>query len=401
MDFPRGYATTHPWISFELNMKKAHPRVWILIGKAMHGCRLLRESAADPSLAAEIRSMRRAEAVRGSARMEAVSLSDEQLHEILEMGQEDLDRLAMEIQQSGQYEGGSEGEKILVFNIIRLFLFLSGELSRIRENPDIRTEAITGINEILHRGVDTGEARPGSFRTGEIEVDGYAGVNPAECSQLVDRLTRGIAESRESFPAGDEIASGLIRAIIAHRYLTWILPFDTGNALTARFVELQVMLSAGVPQEAALFMNSYYSLTQGEYRELLYGDRKGSVFDFMEYCLRGFVKGLEQIAARVEKSRLPAVWNSCLDRLMGDERDEIAERRKVLVLGIRGHAKGVTPRQVRYASPEVTKCYAERSDKTLTRDISSLVELGVLERARRRILVNSSLVFPFGSSIKR
>jgi len=396
MEFTGSYENSHPWITFELNMKKAHPRVWILIGKAMRGCRAHIGSAADPLFAERALNRRLAEAVRANAAMEGLSLPPEEIDEILSMNPSELNELIKDIRVSGRVESGREGEKVFLINIVRLYLFLLEQVSRVRDNPDTDTGGISGINQILYKGVETGAAiSPGSFRKGALEIHGYTGVNPRECEYLLDRLTRGLAESRESFPAGDEFASGLIRAFIAHRYITWILPFDIGNALTARFTELQVMLSAGVPAEAAISLSSYYSRTHAQYRDYLYGGMKESVFDFMEYCLRGFVKGIAELNDRLELSREGAVWGQYLDRVFENERDEIAGRRKKLVLGILKYGDRVTPRQVRYVTPEVTLCYEGRSDKTLTRDITSLVEQGILRREGRKIGVDRNIIFPF------
>lgn len=396
MEFSGSYEKTHPWITFELNMKKAHPRVWILIGKGMRGCRKHISSAADPILADRILNERFSEAVKGNAAMEGISLSTGEIEETLSMDQAELNEVVKQVRLSGREESGREGEKIFLVNIIRLFLFLFGQVSRVRDNPDINSEGIAGINQILYKGVDTGpEITPGLFRRSAFEIHGYRGVTPGECEYLLDRLTRGLAESKQSFPAGDEIASGLIRAFIAHRYLTWILPFGIGNALTARFAELQVMLSAGVSAEAAIYLSRYYSRTHAQYRDFLFGSMKDSVFDFMEYCLRGFVKGLEELSEEVELSRVKAVWNGYLDRVFETERDEIAARRKMLVLGILRYGDDVTPRQVRYVSPEVTLSYDGLSDKTLTRDITALEELGILRREGRKIGVEWNLIYPF------
>jgi Fic family protein len=389
MDSAGRYTETHPWITFELNMKKAHPRVWILIGKAMNGCGKLRESAADPAVAERIRRSRLLEAVRAAAVMEGISLSSAEIEELLEISPEGIG-------ESIAGGAGSEADKVYVINLVRLYRFMLEQISGLRESRDITADGIAGINGILYRGIELEQGKsPGSFRASGIREEGYRGVPYSECSELVSRLTRGIAESRASFPAGDEVASGLIRAFIAHRYLTWILPFDAGNAQTARFAELQVMLSAGVPEAAALCMSGYYERTHAEYRNLLFGERKDSIFDFMEYCLRGFVRKLSRICSEVEHSRVEAVWSGFLDGAFAGEREEIAHRRKMLALGLRAIGEPVSPSRLRYASAEVTLCYEGMSDKTLTRDVNSLIELGILERSGRMVGVREEVIFPF------
>ncbi|WP_433223897.1 Fic family protein [Dactylosporangium sp. CS-047395] len=43
----------------------------------------------------------------------------------------------------------------------------------------------------------------------------------------------------------------MIKAMLAHLYLAWIHPFGDGNGRTARLIESQLLLQAGVPVPAA------------------------------------------------------------------------------------------------------------------------------------------------------
>jgi len=79
----------------------------------------------------------------------------------------------------------------------------------------------------------------------------------------------------------------------------WIHPFGDGNGRTARLVEFQILLQAGIPSPAAHLLSNHYKQTRTEYyRQLATASRSGgNILPFIEYAVGGFVDGLkEQLA---------------------------------------------------------------------------------------------------------
>jgi len=61
------------------------------------------------------------------------------------------------------------------------------------------------------------------------------------------------------------VTLGFLKAVIAHLYLVWIHPFGDGNGRTARLIEFQILLNAGVPRLRRSFSSNHYNLTRMNY----------------------------------------------------------------------------------------------------------------------------------------
>ncbi|MCD6379521.1 hypothetical protein J7M07_03650, partial [bacterium] len=228
-------------------------------------------------------------------------------------------------------------------------------------------------------------------------IRGYRGVPPEECVYLMKRLTKGLADVKKEFPAGDEIVSGMVRALLAHKYIAWIQPFEMGNEITARFVELQLMLSAGVPPAAAFCQSAYYNRTHRKYSDYLYAERKGSenVMAFIEYGLTGFLEELNKLIEEVNTFQDGAVWNNYMDSVLEGKKSRIACRQNNLLIDIIKIGGSVPISDVRYITPRVTEAYAGKSYKTVIRDIQSLIDYGFLSKRQKVLVARKEMIYPF------
>jgi len=121
-------------------------------------------------------------------------------------------------------------------------------------------------------------------------------------------------------------------AIIAHLYLAWIHYFGDGNGRTARCVELQILFATGeVPTPATHLLSNHYNTTRDEYYRQL-------------------------DAASRQHDGSP-----------------IAFRQRQLVLDLSKRSEPVPRSKLRDLSPKVALAYADRGDKTLTRDLNALL----------------------------
>lgn len=78
MDAKRDYLTSHPWISFQLDLKHAPWGFWNHIGEAHSKCRHLARTPLPPQMAREMERVYLAKGARASAAIEGNSLNEEQ-----------------------------------------------------------------------------------------------------------------------------------------------------------------------------------------------------------------------------------------------------------------------------------------------------------------------------------
>lgn len=104
---------------------------------------------------------------------------------------------------------------------------------------------------------------PGEIRTRSMGVARYLAVPAKDCENLLKRLCYWLNEEFKA-PKGYTIAFGILKAIVSHVYLAWIHPFGDGNGRTARLVEFQLLLSAGIPSAAAHLLSNHYNQTRKE-----------------------------------------------------------------------------------------------------------------------------------------
>jgi len=394
----RKYKNTHPWITFELDMKKAHPRLWILLGRAVEGCKQLRNARINPNFAENMILESRLRGIYGTTVIEGNTLSYNDINEINSVQRIDIKNEIEKVHERAEKEYDGRDKRFTI-NALRLFIFLKEKTEELGINWDLDIKAIKGLHQVLYSGIvkKTDTLPPGEIRKRSIRVGGYIGVPHEECIYLMNRLTKGLADIKDKFPAEDEIVSGIVRAFLAHKYIAWIQPFEMGNCITARFVELQLMLSAGVPPAAAFCQSAYYNRTHKEYSDILYGEKKGieNVMLFIEYGLRGFLSELKRLIEEINTSQEEAVWKNCLDSVLEENKSRIARRQQNLLLDIVKIGGSVPASDVRYISPRLTEAYAGKSLKTAVRDIQSLIDYGFLSKHEKVLTVRRQMIYPF------
>jgi Fic family protein len=227
---------------------------------------------------------------------------------------------------------------------------------------------------------------PGEFREGSVVVGRYRGAPAAECEYLVERLCEWLNGS--DFNAPDEawaVAYALLKAVMAHLYVAWIHPFGDGNGRTARLIELQILLGAGMPMPATHLLSNHYNHTRAEYyRQLEYASRSGGdVVPFVLYALQGFVDGIRQQIQLVWNQQYDDRWEQFIYQSFGNTHSRAKERQRQLVLELsKQDGDGPVPRrQLTQMTPDLAVAY-EGTERTLSRDLNALVAMGLIERVR-------------------
>ena len=239
---------------------------------------------------------------------------------------------------------------------------------------------------------------PGQVRQHSVGVGRYRGAPPEECENLLQRLCDWLNGmvfdvSEES----DVVLYAIAKAALAHLYLAWIHPFGDGNGRTARLVEFQILVGAGVPMPSAHLLSNHYNETRTEYyREL---DRAsasgGDIVPFVHYAVRGFVDGLRRQLLIIREQQWDVAWRSYVHERFPDSSSPSDVRRRRLVLDLSREREPVRYRQLMEVSPRVARAYAGKTIRTLARDRNALEKMELLRRTPEGYVANRNLILAF------
>lgn len=142
-----------------------------------------------------------------------------------------------------------------------------------------------------------------------------------------------------------------------------------------------------MPSPCAHLLSNHYNLTRAEYcRQLDRSSRanagRGDPLGFLLYSLQGFVDGLREQSRFIASIQLTLAWEHFVYAEFQRIPSSRAMRRRrevTLVLGQAGEP--VNKRAIPDLSPNLARLYADRTSKTLTRDVNWLVQRDFLERS--------------------
>lgn len=360
------YEKTHSWLRFSADFRSAPPHFWMVLGECQSKCEHIAGVPLQPGIADELYRVYLAKGVLATTAIEGNTLSEEEVLKHLE-GKLKLPPSRDYLQQE-------------IDNIIE---GCNGILTDIKAQkpPDISTLRIKELNRLVLKGLKLDEGvMPGEIRTGAVGVARYRGAPAENCEFLLDRLCTWL-NSEDFRPAGDtRIAYALLKAVLSHIYLAWIHPFGDGNGRTARLLEFQILIASGVPGPAAHLLSNYYNQTRTEYyRQLDSSSRSGGdVLPFITYAVAGFLEGLRSQLAFIRSQQWEVAWRDYAHEMFSNKASPSDTRRRHLILDLSTQSDPVSFANLRKISPRVAAAYATRTDKTLSRDLSALEEMGLL-----------------------
>ena len=280
-DKKRAYETTHPWLSFALDLRRIQPALWMLLGEAASKCEHIAGVPLPPGLQDHLHRVYLAKGVLATTAIEGNTLTEAQVLAHLE-GKLTLPKSKEYLKQE-------------ITNIVDACNDLADRI--IKGEIELTVEHILSFNRRVLEGIplEDPEIVPGEIRKRAVGVGRYPGPGAEECAFLLGRLCEQLAAMGKNVPDGSPIAWALVRAIFAHVYLVWIHPFYDGNGRTARLMELQILIAAGVPTPAAHLLSNHYNETRLEYYRQLDAASKsgGDLTSFIGYAVQGFVDGLK------------------------------------------------------------------------------------------------------------
>jgi len=387
MSSSRTYLQTHPWIDFRLDLRGADPELWMLLGEARSRIEHIAGSLLRPESAQELHRVYLAKGVLATTAIEGNTLSEDEARQLVDG--------TLRLPPSREYLAREMHNVIDAFNEITREVIGSDDSFSALDRATIER-----YNAMILAGLSVEEGvTPGELRRHSVVVANYRGAPAEDCEYLLDRLCHWLLSDDFRAPSPDwKLPYAILKAILAHLYLAWIHPFGDGNGRTARLVELRLLFEAGVPTPATHLLSNHYNQTRTEYyRHLALASRSpDGVRSFVKYAVVGFVDGLRDQLAAIRAQQLRDRWEQYVYERFGSAKGGAEQRRRRLVLDLAASGSQPVPKHaLRRLSPQLAESYAGKTDKTLTRDVNTLVSEGLLRRSAEGYTANREIVEAF------
>jgi Fic family protein len=377
---------THPWINFQAtDMNEVLPRHWMLLGEARSKCEHLEGAPLKPDVAEKMYGVTLVKGALATTAIEGNTLTEDQVRGIFEG--------SYKAPPSRQYQ---EQEVRNVIDALQSLhdRVLAGEAIR------ITPELVCEFNEQVLKGTQYRDGVvPGVIRTESVVVGGYRAAPAEDCAYLLERLTDWLnSPIFESDDPEFQFALTLAKAVYAHLYIAWIHPFGDGNGRTARLLEFLILARCGfVPVPAAHLLSEHYNLTRDRYyRELALSSKPGqSTLGFLAYAIEGFIDGIRETIDMVRDSQISVAWiNYVHERFASQPNTKASTRQRTLVLAMPNDA--AVPRdELEGLTRKVARLYASAGPRTLSRDLNTLSNLGLIRRTPHGYRTRSGIVQAF------
>ena len=382
-DRARKYLTTHPWINFAVDLRKAPYTLWTLLGDVRSRCEHIKGVPLRPDIARSLHLLYLAKGARATTAIEGNSLTEEEVTRLI--------RGKLELPPSKEYLG-KEVDNIVAACDAILSEIVSGQV------PEISTSRINELNAQVLQGLELPtEVVPGQIRTYQVGVARYRGAPGEDCEYLLDQLCTWL--NGDSLAGHAELGLGIpvLKAIVAHLYLAFIHPFGDGNGRTARLVEYQLLVSSGMPSPAAHLLSNHYNETRSEYYRQL--DRASSTDDgaigFILYALQGFVDGLKSQQDVIRYQQWEIAWKNYVHDAFHNKDSPADIRRRHLVLDLSDLSEPVRRADLPSLTPRLAAAYAGKTTKTLARDINVLLQMDLIIRTEEGYRANKRQILAF------
>ena len=360
------YQESHPWINFQCSLAEAAYSLWMMLGEARSKCQHIAGVPLKPDTAAKLYVLYLTKGVHATTSIEGNTLSEEQVQQQIQ-GE-------LKLPKSQEYLATEVQNVLDACNLITDNLFRDPQ-------QKLTPELICRFNRLVLRGLEVEDhVNPGEFRVQSVGVASYRGDPWQDCPHLIDRLCDWL--NNEFDPPSNELkfSYAIIKSIIANLYIAWVHPVGGGNGRTARLIEFLLLVQSGVPLPACHLLSNHYNKTRSRYYAEL--DRshkaKDGLVRFIIYAMQGFVDGLKEQLNYIRDQQWRVTWENYVHDVFRDTDTLAGKRQRHLVLDL---PDTPTPRKkLARISVRVAEAYANKGDKTLSRDINALLKMKLLVR---------------------
>ena len=381
MTTQRPYERTHPWLTFQFDLRRLSHLDWVTLGRIAADCGHIAAAPLDPRVSESIHKLYLAKGALATTAIEGNTLSEE----------EALAAVAGEL----ELPPSREYLKREVDNIVAACNELVGELQAEGGIP-LTVARLERMNARVLNGLDVGDhVTPGRVRMVNVSVGRYRCPEGRDAEFLAQRLCATLAALATPEIGDTEFA--ILKAIFAHIYFVWIHPFGDGNGRTGRLLELAILLEAGLPQPVCHLLSNHYNLTRTSYyRELERASRTpDGIYGFIAYALRGLRDGLTEQINMIREHQWEVTWMHFIHEQFRAARSTTARRRRTLALALSSLTDSVTLDHLPNLTPEVARAYANLSRRTLIRDVQELERRLLLTFEGAEIRVNRNHILAF------
>lgn len=378
----RTYEKTHSWLTFQIDLRLIEYVTWISLGEAQSKCEHISGVPLRPAVAQQLHMVYLAKGVLATTAIEGNTLTESEVIKHLEG--------KLKLPPSKEYLTKE------IDNIIAACDKIATDIL-IHNRAAISVDKIKDYNKLVLDDLSLGESIiPGQVRNYSVGVGSYRAAPAEDCEYLLTKLCSWLNEFQ--IPENNRIAFAILKAIIAHIYFVWIHPFGDGNGRTARLIEFQILLEAGIPTPAAHLLSNFYNQTRTEYYRQL--DKttktKGNISNFIYYAITGFVDQLKEQLDIIRLQQWDVVWRNFVHEKFKDQTSETAVRQRRLALDL----SFVTDVPIRIAKiPEIStrmaSAYAKKTRKTMVRDVNKLINMGLFERTNEGIRAKREVILAF------
>ncbi|MEP6717414.1 MAG: Fic family protein [Terriglobia bacterium] len=380
----REYESTHQWLTFGVNFKKAGPGFWATLGECVSKCEHIAGVPLRPDVAQQLHSVYLAKGILGTTAIEGNTLSEEEVQRHLE------GKLTL-----------SPDKEYLKQEIDNILQESNAMLSRIHEGEvlQLTLERIKDINKIVLKGLSLApEVVPGKIRHYSVGVMTYRGAPWQDCEYLYTRLCEWLNSDDFRPQSGlSEMQMSVLKAVLGHLYVEWIHGFGDGNGRTGRMLEVQILLSAGVPSPAAHLLSNHYNLTRREYLAQLKhaSESGGDVLPFLNYAIQGFLAGLKEQLAYIRNLNMHVSWVNFVHDVFRHQQSKARDRQRMLALDIAHQSNSTSISELGELSPRLAKAYANLHPRAINRDVDYLISVDLVKREGRKIRANLEIMENF------
>ena len=314
---------THPWIDFRPDSGQTDSSFWIQLGRAQAKCEQVAGVPLLPEIADQLHQIYLAKGALATTAIEGNTLSEEEAQKQIQG--------KLELPPSKEYLGQA------IDNIVNACSAIADNIMLSEGPHELTVDGIKRLNRIVLYNLPLDDdIHPGQIRQDSVIVGRYRAAPAQDCEYLLARLCHWL--NSEPFLPNEsvKIASGILKAILAHLYIAWIHPFGDGNGRTARLVEFQLLLSSGVPTVAAHLLSNHYNQTRDQYYRMLDAASRsgGDVVPFVKYALQGFVDGLNEQILFIKAQQFHVHWINHVHALFRDRDSKTDARRRRLVIDL-------------------------------------------------------------------
>ncbi|WP_431883455.1 Fic family protein [Micromonospora gifhornensis] len=378
----RRYADTHPWITFKVDLTKLSHKTWLLLGEAESKCQHVAGVPLRPAVARRLHEIYLSKGIHGTASIEGNTLSEDEV----------LQRVTGELKlpPSREYLGRE------IDNILAACNNILSDVAN-RRPMELTPARISSFNGQVLSGLELDEGvTPGEIREHQVGVLNYRGAPAEDCEYLMDRMCGWlnqlhIDDEAMTFPLA------MLKAILAHLYIAWIHPFGDGNGRTARLIEFQLLIQAGVPVPAAHLLSDFYNKTRDAYyRELARTSRPPyPVERFIDYAVQGFVDELREQLEDIRREQMRVTWENFVHESFNESDTPAKRRQKCIVLDLTERGTPVPANKLPEVSGRLAVMYAGKGSKTISRDVNELVKMQLVRRVRGGLMANMDIIRAF------